>query len=185
MDQACKVPAWAGTEDRIEVTVTPARKSQFGHPLYYCWVNMIKRCTRPKHKHYHYYGGRGIKVCQRWRYSFPCFVDDMGLKPTPDHSLDRIDNDGDYSPENCRWATKVEQARSRRNTKRITFQGESLSMREWGRRLGFGSDTVRNRLDSGWSVERALSTPIDLGRQARQGCVRPITLPKRRRKKGA
>lgn len=78
------------------------------HPLRNTWTNMRQRCNNPKNTHYSYYGGRGIKVCERWN-SFPNFVNDMGDKPSPGHTVDRIDVDKDYSPQNCRWATKTEQ----------------------------------------------------------------------------
>jgi len=98
---------------------------------YISWIGMFQRCNNPNDRGYSNYGGRGIKVCDRWFQSFENFLADMGKKPTPSHTIDRIDNDGNYTPENCRWATMQEQCRNRRNNRRITFQGKTLCIIEW------------------------------------------------------
>jgi hypothetical protein len=120
------------------------------------WSSMIQRCTDPQHKDYPRYGGRGIGVCDRWRF-FNLFLADMGSRPEG-KSIDRIDNDADYSPENCRWASLSEQARNRRTSKMVTFRGETKSLADWADELGIERKTLQMRLKA-WSVERALTTP--------------------------
>ena len=115
------------------------RPSEAKHPLYHTWYGMLARCQNPKAQSYRNYGGRGITVCDRW-HKFENFYADMGDRPSNKHSIDRIDVDGPYSPENCRWATWEEQANNKRNTVWIEFQGERLSAAQWGRRLGVVSD---------------------------------------------
>lgn len=124
---------------------------------YPSWQHMLNRCHNPDSTYYRDYGGRGITVCERWRNSPENFIADMGPRPTPDHTLERIDNDGPYSPENCRWATRREQARDRRSNRRLTHNGETLCLAEWAERLGITTNTLYMRLRAGWSVEKALT----------------------------
>ena len=118
---------------------------------------MWGHCTRPTHPHFDRYGGRGILVCVRWR-DFRDFLADMGERPAGT-SLDRIDNDGNYEPGNCRWATEVEQKANTRVAIRLTLNGETLGQAEWARRLGVRTTTIAHRLRRGWPLERALTEP--------------------------
>jgi len=135
-----------------------------GHNLsgaFRSWSAMISRCHCDcKDSNYANYGAKGITVCDRWRNSFEAFLEDMGEPPTRQHSIDRIDNNCGYSKDNCRWATPIEQAANRRTTRWITFQGETLCVREWERRLGFRPTTISRRFKCGWSIEKALTTPL-------------------------
>lgn len=97
---------------------------------------MLNRCDLPSQKCYPQYGGRGITVCERWRASFAAFLEDMGPRPSDGHSVDRIDPNGNYEPGNCRWATSVQQNNNRRNNRRITHAGKTLTLAEWARELG-------------------------------------------------
>lgn len=127
-------------------------------PEYKAWHNMIARCTHKHHALWSYYGARGIEVCGEWRVSYHAFITDMGPRPSNKHSLDRIDNDGNYEPGNCRWATAKQQARNQRKTygAKYTFRGETLKISEWSKRLGVPSCTLTYRIKK-WGVERALS----------------------------
>jgi hypothetical protein len=121
---------------------------------------MMTRCRNPKCSQFKNYGARGITVCERWR-EFINFYTDMGPKPTPSHSLDRIDPNGMYEPTNCRWATPTEQSENKRDTVRVAFDGETLTLCEWARRLGIKRSTLDYRLHvAGWSIEDALTTPV-------------------------
>jgi len=118
---------------------------------------MHQRCSDPNHKHYIDYGGRGIKVCARWA-EFTAFLEDMGERPKG-KSIDRKDNNGDYEPGNCQWASKYEQANNRRSSKFLEFSGERLTQAQWEERMGLRRGQLYDRLHRGWSLERALQTP--------------------------
>lgn len=141
-----------------------AESTKHGHAgkhrtaTYFAWQSMLNRCLNPKVESYPRYGGRGIVVCERWRI-FSLFLEDMGPVP-PGLSLDRIDNDGHYEPRNCRWATAEQQAGNRSNARVIEIGGERLHLAELARRHGLRSDTLKNRLDAGWSVDDAVGTPV-------------------------
>lgn len=124
---------------------------------YSAWQAMKKRCCEPNHRSYKHYGGRGITVCDRWQ-TFDNFYADMGEQP-PGHTLDRIDVNGNYEPSNCRWATAHEQSRNRRTNRLIEFNGETLCVVDWARRVGIHQNTLWQRIITGWPVERALTEP--------------------------
>lgn len=126
---------------------------------YKLWKDMKGRCYRKNNKRYADYGGRGIQVCQEWRDDFMAFYRDMGECPDG-LSLDRIDNDGDYCSENCRWATDLEQANNKRNNIILEFEGKALTITQWANELGIKRDTLAARYKIGWSVERMLTTPV-------------------------
>ena len=129
-----------------------------GTPEYRIWAGIRARCNNPNDTNYHYYGGRGISVCAEWD-SFETFLADMGEKPSEQHSLDRIDNDGPYAPGNCRWVTHKEQMQNTRNVHTLTFNGETLSVTAWSEKVGLPMTTLANRIRSGWSTEEALTIP--------------------------
>src|SRR3990167_3995651 len=126
---------------------------------YKSWISMIERCCKPWAIGYGRYGGRGIRVCRRWRNSFENFYSDMGPRTSTNYSIDRIDTDGHYCPDNCRWATRQQQQNNRRDNRLVTYKGRSQTIAAWQRELGvkLKESTIRMRLDVyGWTVERAL-----------------------------
>lgn len=122
-------------------------------PEYQVWNSMITRCTRPNSARYHCYGARGIAVCDRWLRSFADFIADMGRRPSKLHSIDRIDNDGPYSPENCRWATRLEQANNKNQNTYLTIGNVRMSIADWSRRTGLSPSLISGRIARGWPVE--------------------------------
>jgi hypothetical protein len=127
---------------------------------YNSWRAMIKRCESVNHKSYHRYGGKGISVCKRWRLSFQDFLADMGSKPSSEHSLDRINNDGNYEPKNCRWASRAEQNCNKSHSKNFEFEGRILPLNEIVAACGIRRGTYDKRIERGWSHLDALYKPL-------------------------
>jgi hypothetical protein len=125
-----------------------------GTPEHVAWKAMIGRCTNTHNPRWHYYGGRGITVCDRWLGSFGAFLDDMGAKPSPKHSLDRIDNDGPYSPENCRWATRSQQTSNTRRNRYVTYNGATHTLQHV-------ADTEGVNYKYLWRLHVAGGVPLD------------------------
>lgn len=128
------------------------------HPIYNTWHKMVGRCTRKNNQDYAYYGARGIKVCQRWM-NFESFSKDMLPTWRPGLTLERIDNNGNYEPSNCQWATRKVQANNSRRVHFIEFNGRTQSVSDWSIELKISRLTLTSRILKGWPLERALTTP--------------------------
>ena len=126
---------------------------------YNVYRNLFQRCYNPKSKEYKNYGARGIKVCDRWLNSFKNFLEDMGESPKG-LTIERINNNGNYEPENCKWATYLEQNNNTRRNSYLTHQGETLTVAQWSKKLGINKDTLLGRKERNWSDELALITPV-------------------------
>ena len=129
--------------------------------IYSAWTTMKQRCYNPNVKEFKNYGGRGIKVCERWLNSFPNFLEDLGCKPTKQHSLDRINNDGDYEPGNCRWATRDIQLANRRPRRpgRYEHNGIFKFAHQWAKDLSITKNCFTSRIRKGWSMDKIINTP--------------------------
>ncbi len=127
---------------------------------YGIWKGMKKRCYSPNEGDYRNYGGRGIKVCDRWKSSFKAFYEDMGPRPSKSHSIDRIDGNGDYEPGNCKWSTRREQNRNRRDNRNYTFQGKTMCLADWAAEFKMRKVTLFDRLARGMTFEEAITTPV-------------------------
>ncbi len=125
---------------------------------YHIWRAMLTRCYNKNHPSSKNHGRRGITVCNRW-HRFENFYFDMGMRPSTNHCIDRIDNYGNYSPRNCRWATWKEQQNNRRSNVKITFNSETMTISQWGVKLKIGRGIIWKRLNRGWTIEEALTTP--------------------------
>ena len=129
-------------------------------PAYKAWRGINERCEKETYRHYH---GRGIRVCKRWhretKNAFINFLSDMGERPRGKFSIDRRNNDGNYTPANCRWADAETQQRNRRTNTRLTFNGESKCIAEWSQITGLSWETIHYRIRAGWTIKKALTQP--------------------------
>lgn len=161
--RACPRPAcWVELRKRLSPRA-PARERP---PEYAVWMSMRSRCTNPHNAAFANYGGRGIRVCAEWD-SFDRFLAAVGQRPSPAHTLERIDNAKGYEPGNVRWATRAEQARNTRANRLVTYNGETRCVAEWEDALGFHRNVVASRLHRGWSESEALSRPTTVTRARR------------------
>ena len=130
-----------------------------GSPTYYSWRAMKTRCLNPNHAYYWRYGGRGIVICERWKSNFMAFLGDMGERPS-ELTLERINNDGNYEPENCRWATRADQVENSIAPVWLEYNGLRLNILQWSRKVGISNSTLWRRLRKlNWTVEKVLTTP--------------------------
>lgn len=139
------------------------KHGMYGSTEYRAWNHMKDRCQNPSSRAFQYYGGRGITVCDKWRNSFQAFLDDVGFRPDPHFTLDRINNQGNYEPGNVRWTDKKTQGRNRRTNRHLVYRGETKTVAEWIEHLSLDEELVRSRLKYGWSVDRIFSLPAKPG----------------------
>ena len=133
-------------------------------PEYNAWCGMKARCYNKRSQDYPNYGGRGITVCNRWKKDFAKFLDDMGNKPALHYTIERRNTNGNYRPENCRWATRRAQNNNKRDNRKITCWGRKLTAAAWSRKTGIPKGAIRQRVFFlGWTPERALTTPPKVG----------------------
>ena len=127
---------------------------------YRAWAAMIRRCENKNWWGYKFYGGRGVRVCQKWRMSFLVFLEDVGMRPNPKLTLDRIDNKKGYRPGNVKWSTMKEQCRNRRSNRIVRFRGKRMLVTEWAEHLGVNRYSLQGRFFRGWNAKRALTEPF-------------------------
>lgn len=167
--------------EKIKALHTLDGRIKHGHTIgrnrsseYLAWTTMRYRCLKPNHPKYSNYGGRNVSVCERWAKSFCNFLEDMGLKPTTLHSLERVDNSKGYEPGNCVWATMKVQALNKRSNVLLTAGGKTQTLHEWAIEVGMNEKTLWTRcFRLGWDSVRAIFTPIDT--KNRNGNAKPLT----------
>lgn len=146
---------------RIRPSKTRSTFGFWGTPEYSAWNALINRCYNPKDKRYNIYGAKGITVCEAWRNSFMEFLNDMGKRPSAEHSIDRVDPAGNYCKDNCRWATDKEQCRNRTNSIHVTYNNETKALSEWAEVVGIQYKVLYQRIHRDkLSIEEALTKPI-------------------------
>lgn len=147
---------------QAEVTTKRSTSHGMSHTKEYeAWCSMNKRCYSPNNKEYQNYGGRGIAVCDEWRYDFVAFYDHIGPMPFPKATIDRINNELSYFPGNVKWSTQKEQARNRRNNTLLTHNGKTQSMSAWVEETGISRGAIQTRIKMGWPIDKVLTEPAD------------------------
>lgn len=152
----------------LQIELTIERSTTHGHSkredttdTYGIWCKIKNRCFSPNNSAYKNYGGRGITMCDRWKDSFENFLEDMGERPSKNHSIDRVDNEKGYEPGNCKWVTRAEQSRNTRRNVWVEFNGQNKTICDWADDLGINRSTLVYRIvKAGWEVEKAFTTPI-------------------------
>lgn len=160
----------------LQAQVTKIRSTKHGFkprgksiPEYKAWANIKERCNNQKNKKYYDYGGRGITVCDRWMESFDNFFEDMGFRPIDKSSIDRIDNNGNYEPGNCRWSEPLQQANNKRNNRMLLVDGETKSIVDFAKEYGLKTATLKTRIYNGWSHDKAVKYPLKLKKEYSNG----------------
>ena len=155
--KSCGCLARETREARVRQNTTHGCNKKHNRTLEYrSWNHMLSRCRNPNVPAYRDYGGRGITVCKRWL-KFENFLADMGLRPTPQHTIERKNNAGNYTPSNCRWATRIEQANNKRNNHLLTAFDRTMTYAQWARETGLDQSLIRYRHKRGLPVERILA----------------------------
>jgi hypothetical protein len=149
-----------GCDFKQKARIAHMKHGFFGTPIYNIWTHMIARCHYEFNDSYERYGARGIIVCDRWRESFTNFYSDMGDRPTSKHSIDRIDVNGDYCKENCRWATQKQQSNNKTNNFHVEYRGKIYTISQLSEKYLIDRKVLRNRIIRGWNIKEALFTPV-------------------------
>jgi hypothetical protein len=137
----------------------PVKHGMHSSPENLAWRHMKDRCYNPKSQRYSRYGARGITVCERWRQSFEAFYQDVGPRPSPEHSIERLNNDGNYEPSNVVWAIRDQQNNNKSTSVFIEHSGERLTIAQWSKKLGISQKTLGERMKAGWTAEEIVTTP--------------------------
>lgn len=149
-----------GCDFKQKLRIAHMKHGFFGTPIYNIWTHMIARCHYELNDSYDSYGARGIIVCDHWRESFMNFYSDMGERPTSKHSIDRIDVDGNYCKENCRWATTKQQCNNKRNNFNVEYRGKIYTISQLSEKYSIDKRALRNRIVRGWNIKDALFIPV-------------------------
>ncbi len=154
-----KISSSCGCVNRINRLKSITKHGHSYSITYSSWAKLKQRCGNPNHTYFQDYGGRGIKVCERWLHSFENFLEDMGERPSKNYSIDRIDFNGNYEPDNCRWATATTQSQNTRHNRNFTINGETKCLAEWCRIYKRPFPIIRERVNAGKDILEALTKP--------------------------